>query len=69
MNHNISGIAAGGRKTCLSAACLIYLTPFRLRAEYERGGKGYAEMKQQLFELLEETFGEARVRYNEPNEQ
>ena len=35
------------------------------RAEYERGGKSYAEMKQQLFELLEETFGEARVRYNE----
>lgn len=35
------------------------------RTEYERGGKSYAELKQQLFELLEATFGEARVRYNE----
>ncbi|HXC69052.1 MAG TPA: tryptophan--tRNA ligase [Pyrinomonadaceae bacterium] len=36
-----------------------------VRGEYERGGKSYAEMKQQLFELLEETFSEARVRYDE----
>jgi tryptophanyl-tRNA synthetase len=35
------------------------------RAEYERGGKSYAEMKQQLFELLEETFAEARLKYND----
>ena len=36
-----------------------------VRGEYERGGKSYAEMKQQLFELLEGTFSEARVRYDE----
>lgn len=35
------------------------------RAEYERGGKSYSDMKQQLFELLESTFGEARQKYNE----
>jgi tryptophanyl-tRNA synthetase len=34
------------------------------RAEYERGGKSYAEMKQQLFELLEATFGDARQKYD-----
>jgi tryptophanyl-tRNA synthetase len=36
-----------------------------VRGEYERGGKSYAEMKQQLFELLEGTFAEARVKYDE----
>jgi tryptophanyl-tRNA synthetase len=35
------------------------------RSEYERGGKSYSEMKQQLFELLEATFAEARLKYNE----
>ncbi|HEY6803099.1 MAG TPA: tryptophan--tRNA ligase [Pyrinomonadaceae bacterium] len=36
-----------------------------VRAEYERGGKSYAEMKQQLFELLDATFAESRIKYNE----
>jgi tryptophanyl-tRNA synthetase len=36
-----------------------------VRAEYERGGKSYAEMKQQLFELLDATFAEPRIKYND----
>ncbi len=36
-----------------------------LRATYLRGGFGYGEVKQQLYELLERTFSEQRTRYNE----
>lgn len=34
-----------------------------MRALYLRGGFGYGEVKQALFEVLERTFGEARTRY------
>jgi tryptophanyl-tRNA synthetase len=34
-----------------------------MRALYLRGGFGYGEVKQALFEVLERTFGEARKRY------
>ena len=36
----------------------------RMRAKYAAGGFGYGEVKQELFELLEATFGEAREKYN-----
>ena len=35
-----------------------------MRQKYARGGFGYGEVKQELFEVLERTFGEARVRYD-----
>ncbi len=34
-----------------------------MRQKYARGGFGYGEVKQELFEVLERTFGEARSRY------
>jgi tryptophanyl-tRNA synthetase len=34
-----------------------------MRAKYLAGGFGYGEVKQELFELLENTFGEAREKY------
>jgi tryptophanyl-tRNA synthetase len=36
-----------------------------MRAMYLRGGFGYGEVKQALFEVLEQKFGPARVRYDE----
>ncbi len=36
-----------------------------IRAKYLAGGFGYGEVKQELFELLEATFGEAREKYNQ----
>lgn len=35
-----------------------------MREKYLAGGFGYGEVKQALFELLEETFGEAREKYD-----
>ncbi len=34
-----------------------------MRARYQAGGFGYGEVKQELFDLLESTFGEAREQY------
>jgi tryptophanyl-tRNA synthetase len=34
-----------------------------MRRKYLRGGFGYGEVKQALYEVLERTFGEARTRY------
>ncbi|MFT5526981.1 MAG: tryptophanyl-tRNA synthetase [Pirellulaceae bacterium] len=36
-----------------------------MRAKFQAGGYGYGEAKQELFELLESMFGEAREKYNE----
>lgn len=36
-----------------------------MREKYLAGGFGYGEVKQALFELLEETFGEAREKYDD----
>ena len=36
-----------------------------MRTRYLRGGMGYGEAKQALFDVLERTFGEARGRYEE----
>ncbi|MCA8910670.1 MAG: tryptophan--tRNA ligase [Planctomycetes bacterium] len=36
-----------------------------IRAKYEAGGTGYGDFKKRLFELFMETFGEARMRYEE----
>lgn len=35
-----------------------------MRQKYARGGFGYGEVKQELFEVLERTFGEARSKYD-----
>jgi tryptophanyl-tRNA synthetase len=35
-----------------------------MRAKYLRGGFGYSEVKQELYELLEANFGAAREQYN-----
>lgn len=35
-----------------------------MREKYLAGGFGYGEVKQELFELLDETFGEAREKYD-----
>jgi len=35
------------------------------RKKYTEGGVGYGDLKQELFELLDETFSEPRERYNE----
>ncbi len=35
-----------------------------MREKYLRGGFGYGEVKQELYELLEETFGTAREKYD-----
>jgi tryptophanyl-tRNA synthetase len=35
------------------------------RRQYEQGGKAYSEMKQELYELLNETFAEARRKYDD----
>ena len=35
-----------------------------MKVNYERGGYGYGHAKQALFELLIETFADARSRYN-----
>lgn len=35
-----------------------------MRAKYARGGFGYGEVKQELYELIETTFGPAREKYN-----
>jgi tryptophanyl-tRNA synthetase len=35
------------------------------RKKYTEGGVGYGELKEELFELLNETFTEPRERYNE----
>jgi tryptophanyl-tRNA synthetase len=36
-----------------------------MREKYLRGGFGYGEVKQELFEVIEARFGEAREKYNE----
>jgi tryptophanyl-tRNA synthetase len=35
-----------------------------MRAKYAAGGFGYGEVKQELYDLLETTFGEAREKYD-----
>jgi tryptophanyl-tRNA synthetase len=35
-----------------------------MRAKYQRGGFGYGEVKQELFEILEARFGPAREQYD-----
>jgi tryptophanyl-tRNA synthetase len=37
----------------------------RVRLRYIQGGMAYSEIKSELFELLEQTFGPARTRYDE----
>ena len=37
---------------------------YAVRLRYLQGGLAYGEMKQELFDVLEDTFGDARERYN-----